>query len=457
VAVLEAFQVGMGTTGSSTGNLYASIDEHLSSIESKHNEETLKAVVTSRLSAIDFIDQRIKEYNIECDFMRVPFHLFTSPDKNQKSNQIEKEQQSATKAGLSVSTVAPGGFPFQVDKIVSIADQAQFNPLKYVQQLAAAIEGFNCRIYGYTQVTDVEQGDTCLVHTTHSKVKAKEVVMATHTPKGIYGVHTAIEPYRENALAVKLKGELPVGGIYWHMQQSQHYSIRPYSNGRDNYLLVLGESYKVGHQNNTEENIRKIEDYLRANFEVESIEYSWAAQNYKPADNLPFIGQSPLENKKYIATGFAADGLVYGTLSGMIISDIILGKENPWAKIYSPTRFTPKASAPKFIKENFDVGYQLVKDYLFYGDADELKEIKSGEGKTIKLNGERLAAYRDEKNSLHIVSGICTHMGCIVHWNNGEKSWDCPCHGSRFSVDGEVLEGPAYTGLAKPKNSPERK
>lgn len=456
VAVLEALQVGMGTTGSSTGNLYASIDEQLYSIESKHSEEALKTVVTSRLEAINFIEKRIQEFNINCDFHRVPFYLFTTPDSSSKNNLIEKEQEAASKAGLSVIKVAPADFPLQVEKIVHIPNQAQFNPLKYVQQLAMAIKGSNCRILENTQVLNVEEGNPCLVHTNHGLVKAKQVIMATHTPKGIYGVHTAMEPYREHAMAVKIKGKLPAGGIYWHMQLEQHYSLRPYSIGNENYLLVLGESYKVGHENNTEEKFKKIEEYVRSHFDVENIEYTWAAQNYRPADNLPFIGNSPLQNKIFIATGFAADGLTYGTLSGMIISDLILGIENPYSKTYSPTRFTPKASAPKFIKENVDVAYQLVKDYLFYGDADEVKEIKVGQGKTIKLNNERLAVYRDESGILHLVSGVCPHMGCIVHWNNGEKSWDCPCHGSRFGVDGEILEGPAFHGLSKPKNSSEK-
>jgi hypothetical protein len=199
--------------------------------------------------------------------------------------------------------------------------------------------------------------------------------------------------------------------------------------------LVLGEPYKVGNKTNNEENLDKIKAYLRAHFEVEEIQFVWAAQNYKPADNLPYIGTSPLEKNTYVATGFSADGLVYGTLSGMIISDAILGKENLWGGIYDPKRFTPIASAFKFAKENLTVAGHLLKDYLFYGEADELKDIKAGEGKTIKLDGEHLAAYRNDQGKMHLVSGICTHLGCVVHWNSVEKSWDCPCHGSRFSVD----------------------
>jgi glycine/D-amino acid oxidase-like deaminating enzyme/nitrite reductase/ring-hydroxylating ferredoxin subunit len=448
VAVLEEKQVGMGTTGSSTGNLYAPVDERLYSISSKHNMETMKSVAVSRIEAIDLIEQLVKEYNIDCDFERVPWYFFSEPGDDMMKK-VEKEREAAREAGLYVSDKAPGNFPFKVGAIANVAKQAQFNPLKYVQGLADAIFGYYCQIYENTKVTRVEDGETCIVHTNYGKVRAKKVVMATHSPKGIYGVHTAMEPYREYAMAVKLRGELPAGGVYWHMRQMQHYSVRPYSNGQGNFLLVLGEAHKVGSKEHNEENFPKLEQYLRERFDVKSVVYKWAAQNYKPADTLPYIGTSPMENNTYIATGFAADGLTYGTLAAMIISDAIQGKENPWASLYDPKRFTPVASAPKFIKENVSVATHLVKDYLLTGDTAELKEVKLGEGKVIKMDGDQLAVYNDEQGQIHVVSAVCTHMGCVVHWNNAEKSWDCPCHGSRFSTDGDVLEGPAYDSLSK--------
>lgn len=450
VAVLEALKVGSGTTGSSTGNLYAPIGQHLYNVQSKHNEETLQAVVASRNAAVDFIAQRVQEYGIDCEFERVPWCLFSEPG-NDMTDQVERERKAAEKAGLPVTDQAPAGFQFKVGSITNIANQAQFNPLKYTQGLAAAIAGNNCQIFEGTKVTNVEDGEPCIVHTEWGKVTARHVIMATHSPKGVYAVHTAMEPYREYAMAVRLKGNVPAGGIYWHVQQLQHYSIRPYSNEQGNFLLVLGESHKVGHKEHNEEAFQKLEQYLTARFEVDHIVYKWAAQNYTAADLLPFIGTSPAQNYTYIATGFAADGLTWGTLAAMIIRDAIVGTENQWAKYFDPKRFTPIASAPNFIKENIDVAFYLAKDYLFYGQADQLKDIKAGEGKTIEIENEKLAAYRDETGKLHVVSSVCTHIGCIVHFNNAEKSWDCPCHGSRFSVDGEVLEGPAYRNLAKPK------
>lgn len=448
VAVLEMKQVGMGTTGSSTGNLYAPIDERLYSIASKHNEETMKAVAVSRLETIDMIEQLVQEYHIDCDFQRVPWFFFSEPGDDMM-NKVDKEFAACKEAGLYVSFQAPANFPFKISAIANVDRQAQFNPLKYVQGLAAAIKGDNCQIYENTRVNKVEEGEPCIVHTNYGKVRAKKVVMATHSPMGIYAVHTAMEPYREHAMAVKLKGELPPSGIYWHQQQMQHYSVRPYRSEHGNFLLVLGEAYKVGHKVHTEEYFPKLEQYLRERFDVESIIYKWAAQNYKPADTLPFIGLSPMEKHTYIATGFAADGLVYGTLAAKIISDAIVGKENPWAWLYDPKRFTPVASAPKFVMENVDVAVNLVKDYLLKGNATELQEVKMGEGKVIKMQDGQVAVYHDEEGQLHAVSAVCTHLGCIVHWNNAEKSWDCPCHGSRFSVDGDVLEGPAYTNLTK--------
>lgn len=451
VAVLEQHTVGMGTTGSSTGNLYAPIDERMFTIGSKHDEDTMKAVASSRLAAIDLIERIAKDHGIDCDFVRVPWHLFEDGSHAGEDEKVNKEFEAAKKISLPVSNTIPENFPIPVNTIASISNQAQFNPLKYVRGIATYLKSTNCDIFENTSVLETKEGTPCEVVTNRGIVRAKKVVMATHTPKGIYGVHTAMEVKREYAVAVKLQGQLPAPGIYWHALGTQQYSLRPYKNEEGEFLLALGEPHKVGEKENNETCFEKIEAYLRKHFKVERIVYKWAAQNYKPADNIPYIGNSPLEKNIFIATGFAADGLVYGTLSGMIFSDLIAGKDNQWASLYDPKRFTPVASATSFVKENFTVAKHLLKDYLFYGQAEVLDEIKPGEGKTIKLDNERLAAYRDDSGILHTVSAICPHMGCVVHWNNAEKSWDCPCHGSRFSHDGEVLEGPAFHGLAKPK------
>lgn len=453
VAVLEAKRVGMGTTGSSTGNLYATLSEHLFKVGLKHNDETMNDVATSRNAAVKFIEDRVNEFNIDCEFERVPWVLFTTNQNSPRIAEVGKESEALRKAGLIPSEHIPANFPYVPSSVVNVPDQAQFNPLRYVQQLAASIEGEGCRIYENTKVTDFEDGEPCIVKTNRGTVRAKKVIQATHSPKGIYAVHTAMEVYREYCFAVKLNGPLPPKAIYWHLEETNLFSIRPYSNEHGNFLIVLEDSQKTGHNEHTEQSFKKVEEYMRAHFDVANIEFTWAAQNYKPADSLPYIGTSPTEDNIYIATGFGPDGLVYGTLASIIISDLILGVKNVWAEIYDPKRFTPAASFTRFTKENVDVAAHMVKDHLLTGREKDLEDIKPGEGKVVKLNNEKVAAYRDGMGVLHLVSAVCTHMMCVVHWNNGEKSWDCPCHGSRFSTGGEVLEGPAKMDL--PKIAPE--
>lgn len=451
VAVLEAHKVGNGSTAFSTGNLYATVGERLSSIEKKHGQDVMLEVVRSRNAAIDFIEQTIANKQIDCEFKRVPWHLFSTERDTEENSEIQEEFSAGRKAGLPGTNTPPVGFHFSgISEIATFDNQAQLNPYTYVLALASLSNSLNCKIHEGTTVTKVEDGNPCIVHTTDNQITAKQVIMATHSPKGIYQVQTEMQVYREFALAAKLKEPLPNDAIYWNLTSSGQYSIRPYSNEEGAFLIVLGDPYRVATLENNDDCLQHIEQYLRRNFQVESIVYRWAAQNYKSGDGLPYIGMSALERNTYIATGFKADGLVYGTLAAMLISDAILGKEHPWLKLYSPTRFTPIASAKQFAKESFTVANHLLKDYLWYGEVDSLKQIEKGQGKTLTIDGEKIAAYRDADNKLHLVSSVCTHLGCIVHFNTAEKSWDCPCHGSRFTIDGEVIEGPAYKNLPKP-------
>jgi Rieske Fe-S protein len=234
------------------------------------------------------------------------------------------------------------------------------------------------------------------------------------------------------------------------MGKPHQHSIRSYvSRTGESYLLVLGEPHKVGHKKDNEACFRNLEAYIRARFDVKSAEYHWSAQNYRSADGLPYIGSVNDKAGIYIAAGFATDGLTYGTLAAMIISDLILGKENPWSRLYDPRRHNPLKSAGRFVKENVHVFMDYLTDWPYRAEARSIAGIAPGEGKTVVLKGEKFAVYRDEAGALHQVSAVCTHMKCIVNWNKEQKSWDCPCHGSRFTVDGQVIEGPAILDLPK--------
>lgn len=446
VAVLEARKIGDGATGYSTGNLYAPIgSEGLHTVKSKWNEEVMQKVVASRAAAVDFIEERVNEFSIDCGFRRVPWCLFSNMEKHE--SYINKEQKAVESAGLATLSDIPFPLPYKYG--FRIDNQAQFNPFAYVTALANSISPNNCFIYENTKVTRVKEGEACTLETTGGTVTAAQVVMATHTPKGIYKVHTSLGPYRECAVAVKLNGAYPPPGTFWYMLESEHYSLRTYETPDGPVLMVLGETYKVGHSDNTEEKFQTLENFLRDHFDVVSVEYKWAAQQYKPADSIPYIGISSGNEKTYIATGFSADGLTWGTLAAMIISDQILGVNNPWSETFKAARTTPIASAGKFIKENIDVLGQYLKDIPGNVDAKDVDEIKPGEGKVVQINGEKVAAYRNEQNQMYLCSAVCTHMECIVAFNAAERSWDCPCHGSRFTVEGEVIEGPAITDLPK--------
>jgi Rieske Fe-S protein len=297
-------------------------------------------------------------------------------------------------------------------------------------------------------VLEVQDGNPCVVKTALGSVTADQVVMATHSPKGVFGVQASMEPKREYALAVRLKKELPTPAIYWDINKAGQpkYSIRTCRNNKGSYLLVLHEQHKVGHMEEDFTFPDEIEAYLRSNFDVDEILYAWSAQKYSSVDKLPYIGLSPIKRNIYIATGFSADGLVYGTLSAMIIKDAILGIENPWARLYDPFRMPALSSIPKFLKHNYEVLSDIIADFVS-SQTTEIKLVERGKGKVIKINGNHLAVYKDREGGVYALSAICPHMGCTVHWNGFEKSWDCPCHGSRFSKEGELLEGPAYRGL----------
>jgi len=448
VAVLEARKIGEGASGSSTGNLYCTIGSPgLHNLKSKFNAQKLKEVVESRAAAVDLIETLINNFKIQCDFKRVPWTLFTENEAGKSF--VEKERKAAEEAGLTVTQNF--AIPLHVEAGFTVQKQAQFNPLEYLKALSKKIVSDNCSIYELTKVDDVTEGEPCTVTTAGGKVTASQVIMATHSPKGIYAVHTNMGPYREYAVGVTLNKNYPADGTWWDWDgvKQEHYSMRTYDTSKGKILMVLDEMHKVGQKENNHECYDNLEKFLRERYDVASVEFKWSAQQFKSSNGLPYIGISSGNSKTYIATGFSADGLTYGTLASIIISDHILGKENKWAKTYDASRITPLASAKEFIKENANVAFEFVKDRFTKDGAKEFAEVAKGEGKIMDVDGKKCGVHRDETGKLHVVSAICTHMGCINHWNEVEQSWDCPCHGSRFSIDGEVLEGPAYTALKK--------
>jgi glycine/D-amino acid oxidase-like deaminating enzyme/nitrite reductase/ring-hydroxylating ferredoxin subunit len=446
VVLLEARKIGLGTTGNSTGNLYATIDEHLSHIRKKWNDDVMKKVVRSREAALNLIENTISRQKIECDFKREPFTFFLESSDDKAEEFIKDEYEALKDAGLNPKMMNDAGLPYKTIKALRVEGQAQFHPLKYARQLAKAVSS-KCKIYENSKVEDIDE-KAGVLKTSSGTLKANTILLATHTPIGVYAVHTMMFPYREFGVAAELKDGNFTGGIFWSANQPKH-SVRTFKSEGKNYVMVIGDKFKTGQHGDTKKYIQALENYLKERLNVSETKYVWGGQQYRTADGLPYIGKH--SDKIYFLTGFATDGLIYGTLASMIVSDEILGKTNSWADTYKADRFTPLKSAKDLVTEGANTVAQYIKDTPWNVDAKSLSEINNGEGKIIEKDQEKLAVYKDENGKTHIVSAVCTHMKCIVNWNGSEKSWDCPCHGSRFDINGKVIEGPAYTDLAYKK------
>jgi glycine/D-amino acid oxidase-like deaminating enzyme/nitrite reductase/ring-hydroxylating ferredoxin subunit len=444
VIVLEAHYIGLGTTGNSTGNLYVTVDEHLSGLKKRWGTSVMRSVVSSRSSAIELIERTIQRFHIDCDFYRTTFNFYAESLDKDIDHFVETEFNALSECGLDAKISGNPGLPFPVKKAITVGGQAQFHPYKYVLQLAKNISS-KCEIYENSKVEDFDEREG-IVKTVNGSVKAEVVLMATHTPKGVWMVQGVLGPYREFGVAAELKnGDLPKG-IFWGLNDPKH-SVRSFRSGDKNYVMVIGDKFKTGQANDTKTYVKGLEHYLEERFTIGGERLVWGGQQYRPADGLPYIGKH--SDRLYFLTGFATDGLVYGTMASMIVSDQVLGKENQWASTYDLKRFTPVRSFKEFFKENADNIVQYIKDTPWNVDANSVKEVGIGEGKVIESHGEKVAVYKDDTGKLHVVSAVCSHMKCIVNWNSTEKTWDCPCHGSRFDTDGMVIEGPALTDLAK--------
>jgi glycine/D-amino acid oxidase-like deaminating enzyme/nitrite reductase/ring-hydroxylating ferredoxin subunit len=448
VAVFEAWKIGESTTGYSTGNLYGIVDERLYRVKSKFDSDTVRKVTSSRLEAVNHIEKVINDHGIECDFGRRPWYLYT--ESEDKVPDLEKEFKACEAAGLPVVMVDHLPLPFNTVKSIYLPDQAQFNPMQYVKHYANIIQSQNCRVFENTVVLSIDQGETCILKTKSHTVKAKHVVHATHIPKGFLLMQTLLGPYREYGVALKLAdNEYPPHGIYWSLESGHHHSVRVYEKGIEKYLIVVGAPHKVGQKDDDNSGFEDLLNYAKNRFNTADVAYMWAAQHYRPADGLPYVGLGGEKDPVYYATGFGTDGLVYGTVSARIIADHIAGIKNPYEEIYTAARFKPAASSARFIKENINTAGQYLKDITDLLHLPEIKDLSAGEGAVIGEHNKRVAVYKDEKGALHGLSPVCPHLGCVVNWNGIEKTWDCPCHGSRFTIDGDVIEGPAFNALHK--------
>jgi Rieske Fe-S protein len=361
--------------------------------------------------------------------------------------QIEKEVDAARQAGLPASYTDETELPWAVKAAVRFDDQAQFHPRRYCLALARLVDGDGSRVFEHTRAHDVEDGSPCVVKTDRHDVRAAFVVLTTHLPFLDQGAFFAkCHPEREYALGVALEQPVPKG-MYISVEQPTR-SVRQHPFDGGELLILSGESHKTGQDEHTERHYGALEQFARERFAVRSVDYRWSTQDHMPIDQLPYIGKlRRTSDRLYVATGFQKWGMTNGTVAGVVISDQILDRENPWTELFDPNRVKPRASAKTFVQENVNVARRFIQDRITQRTSMSLDQLRPGEGQVMSAGHRQIAASRDVHGTVHALSARCTHMGCIVRWNPAETSWDCPCHGSRFAQDGTVLEGPAVDVL----------
>ncbi len=450
VAVIEAQKIVKDVTAYTTAKITVAHNIIYQHIISEYGEEGARKYGKANQSAIDKIESIINNYNISCDFKRFPCYLYT---EGGDSDKIKKESDAAKKAGLDVSYEKKIPLErFNVNGAVKFENQAEFHPRKYLIGLIEKIHGNKCYIFENTRAMDIKEGDINEITTDKGSIKAKNIIISTHVPFYDPGkLFTKMYPSRSYALGFYIKEKFPEAMF---IGVDPVYTYRAVPTEKGEMIIAGGVNHKAGHVTDTVECYERLKEHAMNHFDVESIDYHWSTQDNITMDKVPYIGKANSKSKGvYVATGFMKWGMTNGTVAAMILSDLILGKENPWSSFFDPSRSMPKLESTKeFIGTNISVVKELLGGKLSRAHSMDPSKLKEGEGRILKTNGKEVAACKDENGKIYVLSTPCTHMGCRVNWNNAEMTWDCPCHGSRFNYDGKVIHGPALMDLKEYKD-----
>ncbi|MDO9374158.1 MAG: FAD-dependent oxidoreductase [Ferruginibacter sp.] len=445
--LVDAANAGFGTTGGTTAHLNTFYDTSYQMMIDNFGEESARLIAQGARSAIGLIKSNISTYNIECDFEEKDGYLFSLTEK--QNEELDEIVSAASKLEVAIEFSTKNPFPIPHLKVARVPGQAQFHPLKYLTGLLLAFQEAGGTLVENCRVTGIKEGEVLEVQSSLGVIRARNSIYATHIPPGVNVLHFRNAPYRSYVLGVKLKDDEYPAALGYDMDDPYHYYRTQEIEGQ-RYLIAGGEDHKTGHEENTEESFRRLESYVRTYFRVEEISFRWSSQYYEPTDGLPYIGILPGHGSNvYVATGFSGNGMIYGTLAGLILSNLLVNGKSIYEKLLSPGRIKPMAGFSNFVKEGADVVKHLVKSVFPAEQLHELSALANGEAQVVKFEGNIMGLYKDDSGELHAVNSSCPHIKCSVGWNNAEKSWDCPCHGSRFSFDGKLLTAPAVTDLQK--------
>jgi glycine/D-amino acid oxidase-like deaminating enzyme/nitrite reductase/ring-hydroxylating ferredoxin subunit len=450
VVVLDDGHIGSGMTGVTTAHLVNALDDRYFELERLHGENGSRLAAESHTAAIDRIESIVTRERIACDFKRVDGYLFCAPEHDEAY--LDRELAATHRAGLQ-NVAKSGRAPLAVDTgaCLRFPNQAQFHPLKYLAGLAEAIERGGGKIFTGTHATGIQGGKDARVTTAAGIVTAKNIVVATNTPvNDLVVVHTKQAPYMTYVIGARVPRGSVALALYWDTGDPYYYvRLQPGIDAEHDLLIVGGEDHKSGQADDIEQRHPRLEAWARAHFpSIIDVTYRWAGQVMEPVDGLAYIGRNPLDaDNVYVVTGDSGNGMTHGTIAGILLTDLIGGRANPWETLYNPNRITLRA-AGEYAKEAVNMAAQYA-DWVTGGDVDATAKISNDEGAVLRKGAAKVAVYRDPTGALHQCSAVCPHLGCIVAWNPAEKTWDCPCHGSRFDKFGEVINGPANVDLTK--------
>lgn len=457
ITLIEDGLLFSGETGRTTAHLVNALDDRFTDLINLHGKENAKLIAESHTAAIDFIEANVAALHIDCDFTRLDGYLFLDPNDEIKT--LQEELKSTQELGMFTEMVGSlPGIDFEKGPALKFPNQAQFHPLKYLNKLADYITAHGGIIYTHTHAEEFKKD---LVIANGFTINAKNIVVATNSPiNNLFTEHTKQFAYRTYVIGTLVPKGSVENALWWDtgnqdvkwVSYPYHYARLQTYNAEHDLLIVGGEDHKTGQEDvedlTQEDRYNKLISWTKERFPgAGEIVYKWSGQVMEPVDGIAYIGKNPGDENVYIITGDSGNGMTHGTIGGMLVCDLIIGKENEWEKVYDPRRISIKATGD-YLKEVGNMAAQY-GDYLKAGDIKSQKELENGEGAVMNIGLHKVAVYKNDKGTVEAFTAICPHLGCVVQWNEGEKTFDCPCHGSRFTNEGVVINGPALSNLKK--------
>ena len=444
--IAEAYNLCFGTTGGTTAHLNSFFDTSYDQVQSDFGEDNAQLLARAASQSLALFEKHVKEYAIDCNYETKDGYVFAQTDE--QVEELGKMYDASKEAGVKINYSDTIPVSEQFKKAIVYPGQAQLHPTRYVHALAKEFEKAGGIILQNCLIDKFEEKDDILeIESSQGTLSARKLIYATHIPPGVNLLHFRCAPYRSYAVAVLLKDQNYPEGLAYDMYDPYHYYRTQIVDGKK-YLIAGGEDHKTAHIKNTDSCFTHLESHLRKIFEVESIAYKWSSQYFEPADGLAYIGHIPANPENvFVATGFGGNGITYSHIAALTLSELITTGNSEFADLFNPGRVKPVAGFTNFVKENVDVVKEFFKKRFSPSTLHEVADLAHGEARLVKYEGESIALYKDEGGKLHAIDPVCPHAKCMVDWNSTEKSWDCPCHGSRFSYDGALLTGPARRGL----------